>query len=104
MVEKILNTEAILVQNLEATIKETKGFGSSDWEVTKQVGTSADLLTKPPSKETKGSLSESLSKKSSQDTPRPQMMTKQAATGAELLSKQSWKVTGPMDQNSPQND
>ena len=92
IVEKILNAEAMQMKNLEATIRETKGFGSSDWQMTKQVGTSSDWLTKPLSEERKVSLSKFRSKKPSQDMPRPHMIT-----------KQSWEVTGPKDHNSPQN-
>ena len=92
IVEKILNTEVIRVQNLDATTRGTKGFGSSDWKVTKQDGAGADLLTKPLLQEMKSSLNESLSPLYSQDTPRPQLMT-----------KQSCKVTGPTDHNSSKN-
>ena len=45
-VERIASEEAVLVENLETTERGTKGFGSSDMELTNQVGTGPDLLTK----------------------------------------------------------
>ena len=46
IVERIASKEAILVENLETTERGTKGFRSSDMELTKQVGTGSNLLTK----------------------------------------------------------
>ena len=43
-VKTILNDEAILVQDLEATTRATKGFGSSAQGVTKEVNTAPDCL------------------------------------------------------------
>ena len=57
IVEKILSEEAILVGNLGTTKRGTKGFGCSDMELTKQVGTGSNLLTKSTTQE-KSSLSE----------------------------------------------
>ena len=48
--EKIINEEAILVQDLEATTRGTRGFGSSDKGVTKQVGAAPDYLVISPGK------------------------------------------------------
>ena len=46
IVERIASEEAILVENQETTERGTKWFGSSDMEITKQFGTSPNLLTK----------------------------------------------------------
>ena len=46
IVERIASEEAILVENLETIERGTKGFGSSDMELIKQVGTGPNLLTK----------------------------------------------------------
>ena len=43
-----MNEEIILVEELDTTERGTKGFGSSDTEMNKQVGTGANLLTKSP--------------------------------------------------------
>ena len=69
IVERIAIEEAILVENLETTERGTKGFGSSDMELTKQVGTGPNLLTKPPTQE-KSSLRET-TQRVSHGTPRP---------------------------------
>ena len=50
IVERIINNEAILVEDLEATTRGTKGFGSSDKGVTKQVGAAPDCLVINPGK------------------------------------------------------
>ena len=50
IVEKIISDEAILVQDLEATTRGTKGFGNSDEGVTKQVGAVPDCLVRMPGK------------------------------------------------------
>ena len=101
--EKILNEEIVLVQDLEDTRRGTKGFGSSDRELTKQTGAGADLLSKPPPQKQQSSLSESLLQNDRQKMPRPHMMTKQSGAGAGLLNKQSCEVTGPPGHSSPQN-
>ena len=44
--ERILSEEIVLVQDLEDTRRGTKGFGSSDKELTKQSGAGAGLLNK----------------------------------------------------------
>ena len=90
--ERILSQEIVLVQDLEDTKRGTKGFGSSDKELTKQAGAGADLLSKPPPQKQQSSLSESLLQNDRKKMPRPPMMT-----------KQSCGVTGPTDHSSPPN-
>lgn len=51
IVERIADKEAILVEDLETTERGAKGFGSSHMKLIKQVGTSANLLTKLPTQE-----------------------------------------------------
>ena len=46
IVERIMNEEIVLVKELDTTERGTKGFGSSDTKMNKQVGTGANLLTK----------------------------------------------------------
>ena len=103
IVERIQSEEIMLVQDLEDTRRGTKGFGSSDKELTKQTGAGADWFSKPPSQKQQSSLSESLLQNDQQEVPRPHMMTKQSGAGAGLLNKQSCEVTGPADHSSPQN-
>ena len=57
VVERIISEEIVRVQDLEDTKRGTEGFGSSDKELTKQTGTGADLLSKPPPKKQQSSLS-----------------------------------------------
>ena len=99
IVERILNEEIILVQELKDTERGTKRFGSSDKELTKQAGTGPDLLSKLPPQKQQSSLSESLLQKDRQEVTRPHMMTKQSGAGAGLLNKQSCEVTGPTHHN-----
>ena len=80
IVERIASEEAILVENREITERGTKGFGSSDMELTKQVGTGPNLPTKLS---TQGA---------SHRTPRPRKTSLQFRTCADLLTKQSQKV------------
>ena len=97
IVEKIISDEAILVQDLEATTRGTKGFGSSDGGVTKQVGTAPECLVSIPGKLQDGptpqaatiniqeKAEDSLNKKPRkvcQEAPRTQTMTKQAGACA----------------------
>ena len=92
IMERIASEEAILVENLETTERGTKGLGSSDMELTKQVGTGPNLLTKLPIQE-KG-----LRKKTTEGAfhrmPRPRETSLQVRTCADLLTNQSQKVTG----------
>ena len=48
IVERIMNEEIVLVKELDTTERGTKGFGSSNTKMNKQVGTGANLLTKSP--------------------------------------------------------
>ena len=109
MVEKIISDKAILVQDLEATMRGTKGFGSSDEGMTKQVGAAPNCLVSMPGKLQDGqtpkaatiniqkkaekSLNQNL-RKLFQEAPRAQTMTKQVSASPRLLGKQPWKVTG----------
>ena len=90
--ERIASEEAILVENVETTERGTNGFGSSDMELTKQVCTSPNLLTKSSTQE-KCSLSE-ITQGASHGTPRPRKTTLQVRTCADLLTNQSQKVIG----------
>ena len=118
IVERIASEEAILVENLETTERGTKGFGSSDMELTKQVSTGPNLLTNRSQKVTgrsdkEGShnqhpkvaedqLSEP-AQEASQRTPRTKTIPLQVGTGPDLLTKQSWGVTGtpgPYEKNN----
>ena len=126
--ERIVSEEAVLVQDLEATTRGTKGFGSSDRGtprpdiVTKQSCTSAESLTNQPWKVTGRSgtqdshnqhpknaetlLSEPLDAQhqtSCQEAPRQEKMTEQCRAGAGLLTKQGCKVTDPADQHRRNN-
>ena len=107
-VEKIISDEAILVQDLEATTRGMKGFGSSNKGVNKQVGAASDCLVSMPGKlqddQTPKAATIDIQKKAEnllnqkprkvcQEAPRAQTMTKQAGACARLLSKQPWKVT-----------
>ena len=112
MVERFISNEAIKVQDLETTIRGTKGFRSSDTRVTKQVGTVPDCLVSSPGrlqddqtpkaatihiqKEAESSLNQT-TRKSCQQVPRTQTMTKQVSACGKLLSKPPWNVTGPSD-------
>ena len=90
-----------MVENLETTERGTKGFGSSDMELTKQVGTGLHLLTKSSTQE------KSSSKKTTQGathgTPRPSKTSLQVRTGADLLTNRSRKVTGRSDKEGSHN-
>ena len=88
IVERIASEEAILVENLENTERGTKGFGSNDRELTKQVDTCPNLLTKSSTQE-KSALKETI--------------PLQAGTGPDLLTQQSWGVTGPAEQHKKNN-
>ena len=77
IVERILREEIVLVQDLEDTKRGTKGFGSSDKELTKQTGAGTDLLSKPQPQKQQSLLSESLLQNNQQKVSRPHMMTKQ---------------------------
>ena len=83
IIEKIMNEEIVLVKELDITERGTKGFGSSDTEMNKQVSTSANLLTKTPHQKLA--------------TPSQPTMTKQVRTGVDLLTNQFQKVTMPTD-------
>ena len=118
IVERIISDEAILVQDLEATTRGTKGFGSSDKGVTKQVGAAPDCLVNISEKlqddqtpkaaainiqkKTESSLNQNL-RKLCQETPRAQTMTKQDSACARLLSKKPWEVTGWSDKKRNHN-
>ena len=90
--ERIASEEAILVENLETTERGTKGFGGSDMELTKQVGTGPNLLTKLSTQE-KSSLKKT-TEWASHGTPRPRETSLQVRTCVDLLTNQSLKVTG----------
>ena len=91
IVERIASEEAILVENLETTERGTKGFGSSDMELIKQVRTGADLLIKSPTQE-KSSLG-ATTQGAPHGTPRPRRTSLQVCTSADLLTNQSQKIT-----------
>ena len=114
IVEKIMDEEIVLVKELDSTEREAKGFGSSDTEMSKQVGTGANLLTKhswevPGRSDQPNSHNQSLSEKvlsehsknqpdrGCRETPSQPMMTKQVRTGANLLTNPFQKVTRPTD-------
>ena len=84
IVERIASEEAILVENLETTERGKKGFGSSDIELTKQVGTGPNLLTKLSTQES-SSLRET-TQGGSHGTPRPKKTFLQVRTSADLLT------------------
>ena len=103
IIETIISDEAILVQDLGITTRGTKGFGSSDEEVTKQVGAAPDCLVSIPGKlqddQTPKAATINIQKKAEnslnqkprkvcQEAPRAQTMTKQVGACARLLSKQ----------------
>ena len=92
IVERIASEEAILVENLETTARGTRGFGSSDMELTKQVGTGPNLLTKLSPQE-KSSLRKT-TQGASHGTPRPRKTSLQVRNCADLLTNESQKVTG----------
>ena len=92
IVERIAIEEAILVENLETTERGTKWFGSIDIELTKQVGTGPNLLTKLLTQE-KCSLKKT-TQGTSHGTPRPRKTSLQVRTCADLVTNQSQKVTG----------
>ena len=95
IVERIMDEEMVIVKELDTTERGVKGFASSDTEMNKQVGTSANLLTKSPHQNLPDtSRSETMKKKGCQGAPRPGMITQQVRTGADLLTKHSWEVTG----------
>ena len=80
------------MENLETTERGTKGFGSSDMELTKQVGTGPNLLTKLPTQE--NSSLKKTTEGASHGTPRPRETSLQVRTCPDLLTNQSQKVTG----------
>ena len=91
IVERIVSEEVRLVGNLETTERGTKGFGNSYMEVTKQVGTGPNLLTKSSTQE-KSSLKET-TQGALHRTPRPRKTSRQVRTSADLLTNQYQKVT-----------
>ena len=95
--ERIAREEAILVENLETTKTGTKGFGSSDIELIKQVCTGVDLLIKSPTQE-KSSLRET-----TPGMPRLRWTPLQVRTGADLLTNQSQKVMGRLGKEGSHN-
>ena len=118
IVERIISDEAILVQDLEATTRGTKGFGSSDKGVTKQDGTAPDCLVNIPEKlqddqtpkaaainiqkKTESSLNQNL-RKLCQETPRAQTMTKQVSAVPDCLVSHLQKIPGPRNQTEGHN-
>ena len=118
IVKTIISDEGILVQDLEATIRGTKGFGSSDEGVTKQVGAAPDCLVSIPGKlqddqtpkaatinmqkKAENSLNQNL-RKVCQEAPRAQTMTNPVSACARLLSKQPWEVRGRSDKKRSHN-
>ena len=101
IVERIASKEAILVENLETTERGTKGFGSSDMELIKQVRMGADLLIKSPTLE-KSSLRET-TQGAPHGMPRPRRTSQQVRTSADLLINQSRKITGRLDKGGSHN-
>ena len=95
IVERIASEEAILVENLETTERGTKGFGSSDMELTKPVGTGPNLLTNLSTQE-RSSLRET-TQGASHGAPRAKKTSPQVCTCADLLTNQSQKVTGQLN-------
>ena len=91
-----MNEEIVLVQELDTTERRTKGFGSSDTAINNQVGTGPNLLTKSPHQNLSNtSLSEpikNMKKKRCQEAPKPEMMTQEVRTSANLLSSISGKL------------
>ena len=81
IVERIASEEAILVDNLETTERGTKGLGSSDMELIKQVRRGADLYIKPAIQEN-SSLRE-IPQGASYVTPRPRKTSLQVRTRAD---------------------
>ena len=101
IVERIASEEAILVENLETTERGTRGFGSSDMELTKQVGTGPNSLTKLSIQER--SLLRGPTQGASHGMPRPKKTSLQVRTGADLLTNQSRKVTGRSNKEGSHN-
>ena len=100
IVEKIISDKAILVPDLEATTRGTKGFGSSDEGMTKQVGAAPDCLVSMPEKSQDGQIPKpatiNIQKKAEnllnqnlrklcQEAPRAQTMTKQVSACLDCL-------------------
>ena len=103
IIERIMDEEMVLVKELDITERGAKGFGSSDTEMSKQVGTGANLLTKSsPQNFSRTSPNDRLGK-DRQETPGPGMMTQQVHTGVDLLTKHSWEVTGRSDKPNSHN-
>ena len=93
----------VVVKELDTTERGTKGFGSSDTEMNKQVGTGANLLTKsPPQNFSRTSLSKRLGR-DRQETPRPGMMTQRVRTSADLLTNPFQKITRATDHGEGHN-
>ena len=101
ILERISSDKAILVEKLETTERGTKGFGSSDMELIKQVLTGANLLTKSSIQE-KRALRET-TQWALHRTPRPRKTFLQVCTSADLLTNQSHQVTGPSDKERSHN-
>ena len=101
IVERIASEEAILVENLETTERGTKWFGSSDMDLTKQVGTGPNLLTKLLTQE-RSSVRET-TKGASHGTPRPRKTSLQVRSCADLLTNRSQKVAGRSNKEGSHN-
>ena len=101
IVERIASEEAILVEKLETTERGTKGFGSSEMELTKQVGTGPNLLTKL-STQGRSSLRET-TQGASHGTQRPRKTSLQVHSCAALLTNRSQEVMGRSDKEGSHN-
>ena len=99
--DRITSEEAILVENLETTERGTKGFASSDMEITKQVGTGSNLLTKLATQES--SVLRVTTQGASHGTPRARKTSLQVRTCADLLTNRSQRVTGRSNKEGSHN-
>ena len=75
IVERIMDEEIVLVKERDNTERGAKGFGSSDTEMNKQVGTGAKSPHQNLPCTSLSKLCENMKEKGCQGTPRPGIMT-----------------------------
>ena len=96
--EKIINDEAIPVQDLEATTRGMKGFGGSDKGVTKQVGAVPDCLVISPGKlqgdQAPTAATINIQEKAESSLNQKTRKDCQEVPRAQAKTKQPWKVKG----------
>ena len=84
------------VQYLEAAKGAMKGFGSSDKNLTKEVGAGADLLTKLPCQKERNLL-RALYRRTLQRTPKHEMLTNQDGGAPDCLVRHLKNTSAPLD-------